>query len=305
MFNKKKLAIIGLAVLLLIAIFAVAAMAGTDMKVLKAYALLSIPAVGMAMGKTDVMSKESKCTAAIATQYLIAKHGADDDTYSQASAATDTLVGIFQVITTAAGQSARIMKMGISNVVYGGAVTRGDPLTSDANGKAVTAALGQNIIGFATVSGVLNDVGFVFIVPSILNSAMGSDGNTFKAVARATFDATAGKAIGSHGLGVSLPDNAIITRSWYEVLTTFTSDATDAGTIALGLPVDDVAGIKAAEAISAATAFDAGYQEGIQDGAAANFSVKTTASRELTADVAVEALLDGELILFCEYVISD
>ena len=307
MFDRKKLAIIGLLIAVLIACFAVVAMADADIKVFKVLGTIAgmgSIGVGMAMGATETMSKAAKSTAAIATQYLIAKHGADDDTYSQASAATDTLVGVFQHITSAAGDSVRIMKIGISPVKLGGTVTRGDPLTSDANGKAVTATLGQNVLGYATISGVLNDVGFVFISPGILNSALGVDGNTFKGVARATFDATAGKAIASHGLGVTLPDNAIITRSWYEVITTFTS-ATDAATIALGIPTDDVAGIKAAIAISnGANPWDAGLVEGIQDGTAAAFTVKTTAARELTADVAVEALTAGVAILFCEYVIS-
>ncbi|MCK4499269.1 hypothetical protein KAU11_02130, partial [Candidatus Babeliales bacterium] len=40
------------------------------------------------------------------------------------------------------------------------------------------------------------------------------------------------KTIAAHGLGVYLPDNAIIIRAWYDVITTFES-ATDAGTIAI------------------------------------------------------------------------
>jgi len=306
MFNKKKLAIAGLIVLVVIACCSVA----------MAFDKFSLEDVGLVaslllcgglglIGETSLAEKTGVSAAAITEAFTIAKNGADDDAYILATGATDNLVAIFQHTVTASGLTVRLMTHGISSIVYGGTVTRGAPLTSDANGRAVVAVAGQSIIGFATVAGVSGDIGYCRISPGLIASAGGVDGNTFKFLARATFDATAGKAIGSHGLGVSLPDNAIITRSWYEVITTFTS-ATDAGTIALGIPTDDVAGIKAAVAISDGTnPWDAGIVEGIQDGTAAAFSVKTTAVRELTADVAVEALTAGKLVLFCEYVISE
>lgn len=306
MFNKKRLAIIGLIVLMVIACFSVA----------MAYDKIGLEDVGLIatllfaggiglIGETSVLEKTVVSAAAITEAFTIAKNGADDDAYIVATGATDNLVAIFQHTVTASGKVVRLMTHGFSSIAYGGTVTRGAPLTSDANGRAVVAVAGQNIIGFATVSGVIADIGYCRLAPGILASSGAVDGNTFKFLARATFDATAGKAIGSHGLGVTLPDNAIITRSWYEVITTFTS-ATDAGTIALSIPTDDVAGIKAAVAIDdVGNPWDAGIVEGIQDGTAAAFSVKTTAARELTADVAVEALTAGVLVLFCEYVISE
>jgi len=304
MFNKTKLALIGLVFIAVICIgvFAMAPDKGDFGKMLGG--VVTFGAIGMAMGRTDGLEKSQKCTAAVASAFTICKPGADDDTFSLATGATDQLIGIFQHTTSAVGDIVRIMvTSGISSLLYGGTVTRGDPLTSDALGRGITAVAGQNIIGYATVSGVVGDIGTCLLSRQDLTASIGADGLVFKGVARATFDATAGKTIGSHGLGVILPDNAIITRSWHDTTITFTS-ATDAATIALGLPVDDVAGIVAAVAISAATDWDAGLHEGIQDGTAAAFSVKTTAARELTADVAVEALTAGVLVLFCEYVIS-
>jgi hypothetical protein len=133
-----------------------------------------------------------------------------------------------------------------------------------------------------------------------------ADGLHAHRVARATYDfAVDGGAIGTIGLGVTLPDNAIITRAWYEVITTLTS-STDAATVAIGLPVDDVGGIVAAIAISdVSNPWDAGLHEAIQDGTVANFSTKTTAAREISIDIAVEALTAGKFIVFCEYVVSD
>lgn len=125
-------------------------------------------------------------------------------------------------------------------------------------------------------------------------------------IARATYDfAEHGGAVSTIGLGVTLPDNAIITRAWYEVITTLTS-AGDLATVSIDIPVNDVAGIVAAIAINAgANPWDAGLHEAIQDGTAANFSTKTTAARELSITIGVEAVTAGKFILFAEYKVSD
>ena len=303
-FNKKMLALIGLVFIAVIClgVFAMAPDKGDLLKVLGG--LTAFGAIGMAMGETSLLEKAGKSTAAVASAFTICKPGADDDTFSLATGATDQLIGIFQHTTSAAGDIVRIMmNAGISSLLYGGTVTRGDPLTSDGTGRGITAVAGQNIIGYATISGVVGDIGYCALSRQDLVSSLAADGLVFKGLARATFDATAGKTIASHGLSVILPDNAIITRSWYEVIVTFTSSG-DNATLAISIPVDDVAGIVAAVAIGTGTPWDAGYREGIQDGTAAAFSVKTTAARELTIDVAVEALTAGVLVLFCEYVIS-
>lgn len=136
---------------------------------------------------------------------------------------------------------------------------------------------------------------------------LSSDGKQRGRVLRATFDATGGKTMNTdYGLGVFLPINAVITRAWYEVLTTFQS-GTDACTIAITIPTDDVAGIVATLAISGVgDIWDApGYYECIQDGTAAEFSDKTTAQREITVTLAAgEDLTAGVFILFCEYVVT-
>jgi len=114
------------------------------------------------MGQTSGIEKSVKCTAAIATAFLIAKFGADDDTLSQATASSEDLVGVFQHTTSAAAEEVRVMLDGISRVKLGGTVTRGGPITSDANGKGVAAAPGAganaNIIGRALAPGVADDV---------------------------------------------------------------------------------------------------------------------------------------------------
>jgi hypothetical protein len=110
------------------------------------------------MEQTKIASKDVKCTAAIATAFTIAKPGADDDTYSVAAADTDALIGIFQATTTAAGQYVEVMTHGISRIVLGGTVTRGQKLTSDVNGNGVAASAGNQAIGIALESGVSGDI---------------------------------------------------------------------------------------------------------------------------------------------------
>lgn len=250
-----------------------------------------------ALGWTTGMEKSLQCTAAIATNYTIAKHGADDDHTSLATAATDNLIGIFQHVTTTANDMVKLMLSGISNVVYGGVVTRGDPLTANASGKAIVATAGQSIIGYATISGVANDIGGCIISPQRLPSNAGVDGLTFKGLVRVDYDfAIHGGAVGAIPLGVTLPNKAVVTRGFGDIVTAFTSTA-GTGTIALGLnTTTDL--LAAVDADTLAAEFEL-----IPTGTAANMK-KATADREITLTVATNAILSGKAVFFLEYVIS-
>jgi hypothetical protein len=62
--------------------------------------------------------------------------------------------GILQDKPNAAGQAAEVGILGISKLVVGaGGVTAGDLLATDVNGKAVTAATGNKILGRALATG--------------------------------------------------------------------------------------------------------------------------------------------------------
>ena len=120
----------------------------------------------------------------------------------------------------------------------------------------------------------------------------------------------------AHGLGVTIPSGALITDAYYIVNTTFTSPTTDAATIALSSG-EGAGDLKAAIAISDATnVWDAGKRGCLPghyalDGnaltaiamsaAEAGSYILTTAERELTATVGVEAITAGELTLYVEY----
>jgi hypothetical protein len=151
-------------------------------------------------------------------------------------------------------------------------------------------------------------------------------GTVVREIAVATFDTAALDSAGvantttaAHGLGVYLPTKAIVINAWVDVITTFTS-ATDAATIAL--KVQGANDLTAAIAISTTgDVWDAGihgclpgsYAEATVAGDSAILDaarkaasyIKTSAVRELTATVAVEALTAGKLNLYVEYVLSE
>lgn len=144
-------------------------------------------------------------------------------------------------------------------------------------------------------------------------------------VASAIFDTAstdssgvANTTVAAHGTGVYIPTKAIITRFWWDVITTFTTASADAGTIAVH--VQSANDLVAAIAVSAAgDVWDAGMHAGkpgsfaldgnaltqINMGAAlAATFIKMTAEREITVTVGGQALTAGKAIFFVEYFIS-
>jgi hypothetical protein len=110
------------------------------------------------------LTKNFTADAAIAA-YRIVKAGSADGYVAIAAAATDALIGVSDLGCTAAGDRLDIILGGIAEVEFGGTVTRGNLLTSDASGKAIAAGEGDRTIGVAMVSGVSGDIGSVRVLP--------------------------------------------------------------------------------------------------------------------------------------------
>lgn len=122
-------------------------------------------------------------------------------------------------------------------------------------------------------------------------------------VARYLFDTAvvANRAIGAHGTGITLPANAIVVGGFVDVNTAFTSDATNAGTIAISLQAAN--DIIAAAAVSGAPYSTIGRKAIVpKANTPESTSVKTSATKEITCTVAVEALLTGKLTGYLYYV---
>lgn len=102
--------------------------------------------------------------AAVAA-YRIVKFGASDSAVLQAAASTDAPIGVTGILGAASGERVDVILSGVAEVEYGGTITRGALITADANGKAVAASAGNQIIGRAMVSGVSGDIGSVLLQP--------------------------------------------------------------------------------------------------------------------------------------------
>lgn len=136
-----------------------------------------------------------------------------------------------------------------------------------------------------------------------------ADGLGFLRVARFTFDPSANagqRTQAAHGLGVTLPDNALVLGGGVEILTTFQSAGADAGTIALS--IQGANDLITATAISSGTFWDAvTYKVIVPDALAAAgvaTPIKLTAAREVTATVGSQNLTAGKLVGWLIYVIG-
>lgn len=102
-----------------------------------------------------------------------------DTTASQkiatAAANTEPHVGVSDGMGASAGGMCDVHRGGLVSVQLGGAVAAGDPLTSDAAGKAIKAVAAVSttvrVIGYADAPGVADDIIDAFLSPAILHQA--------------------------------------------------------------------------------------------------------------------------------------
>lgn len=113
---------------------------------------------------------KSRVAAAPVTPFTIAAPNGVAGQGRQATAATDKLLGVTDEMgATAAGQTFDITEVGLADVRAGGTFADGDPLTSDANGKAVLAAKQAGVtvfvVGFARSAAVADDIVPMLVSP--------------------------------------------------------------------------------------------------------------------------------------------
>lgn len=106
--------------------------------------------------------------------YRFVKFGANENKVVQAAAATDKIIGAVNMVAPPgsnadAGDRLDVEVIGFAEIQCGGNVAFGDLVTSDADGRAVTAApavgVNNRIGGIAWDSGVLNDIILVMLTP--------------------------------------------------------------------------------------------------------------------------------------------
>lgn len=180
-------------------------------------------------------------------------------------------------------------------------------------GTAVTATAAElNILdGVTSTAAELNILDGVTATAAELNASSAAasllaDGLVRMGVARATYDyAEHGGAISAIGLGVTLPDNALVIGGFIDVITTCTSEGADGGTMAIS--VEGANDIVSAIAISdGSNPWDAGKKAIIpKSNTPESTSVKTTAARAITATIAAQTFTAGKFVVFLHYVVSD
>jgi len=90
---------------------------------------------------------------------VLVKHGANDGQATVATSASDALLGVSTDVSTAIGRHVDVIREGIAPVIYGATITRGAPLTANANGYAIPAKAGDQVAGYAELSGSAGDIG--------------------------------------------------------------------------------------------------------------------------------------------------
>lgn len=106
----------------------------------------------------------SRVAGTAITKRRLVKYTATKNQVAQGAAAGDAICGVSTDIDSALGATVDVIRSGTPAVEYGGNVSAGDPLTSDAQGRAVVAASGR-YAGFAEVAGVAGDIGAIDIRP--------------------------------------------------------------------------------------------------------------------------------------------
>jgi hypothetical protein len=137
-------------------------------------------------------------------------------------------------------------------------------------------------------------------------AAPGADGLGFLRVARATYDfAEHGGAISAIGLGVTLPDNAIVIGGFVDVVTTATTAGADAGTMAIHVQTaNDI--VSAVAVSNGANPWDEGLHAIVpKANTPESTGIKLTAAREVTATIAGQAFTAGKFHVFLYYLVGD
>lgn len=114
--------------------------------------------------------QKSHTAEAALTLNRIVKPGVAAGAVVLAAGAADKSIGVVNEVAAVVGERQDVIKHGPAVVEAGAAFAWGDPLTSDALGRAVVAAtIGQRIIGFADEAATaVGDVVRLIVNPGVL-----------------------------------------------------------------------------------------------------------------------------------------
>ncbi|EPK4543384.1 hypothetical protein [Serratia marcescens] len=115
-----------------------------------------------------------KTEVALAARRLVT-HGSVPDEITLAVDSSKLIIGVTTIVTSDVGEPTDVVRSQLTPVVYGADIVAGDPLTADAEGRAVKATSGF-YLGFAEYDGAEGDIGSVWIAPGQLTAAAGGGG---------------------------------------------------------------------------------------------------------------------------------
>jgi len=114
----------------------------------------------------STLTKTLTAGAAV-TKRRIVKYGATAGQAVEAAAVGDAMFGVSADLDAASGDPVDVHIAGLVEVEYGATVAAGDPVTSDATGRAVKAApaagVNNTVVGYAHVAGVVGDIGSIIL----------------------------------------------------------------------------------------------------------------------------------------------
>jgi hypothetical protein len=95
--------------------------------------------------------------------YRIITAGVADDAVAQSTAGSEKLVAVSGQLGCATTERLDVYYQGCVPVEYGGTIANGDPITADADGRAVKAGPDDTVIGHAMEAGAADEIGSVLL----------------------------------------------------------------------------------------------------------------------------------------------
>lgn len=188
----------------------------------------------------NLLTKNYVASAAVPPRRFV-KFGASALAVMLATGAGDAIIGVSTDIAADAAERCDVIHVGLVEIELGGAVTRGDQLTSDAVGRAVKATLSANAVvrtaGVAIESGVQGDIIWALVA---LNAAVGSLHAQTGGVFGATITVGAENA-GVINVGIQLTDDANDDLAVRGSVLAYLSDDANGDSVAAAAPSGGVA----------------------------------------------------------------
>lgn len=103
--------------------------------------------------------------------YRFVAYAPDEGGAIQSTAAADAMLGVSGSLGADSGQQVDVTRQGIGEVEYGAAIAYGDPLTANADGKAVVAAAGEPYAARAEHDGTAGVIGHVWLEAGVVPAA--------------------------------------------------------------------------------------------------------------------------------------